>query len=93
MHRTRAQLRMADLKRSLLITSSFFWSSPVVFDEPANPVSYSEELASLRVKHTSDSDVDECSSSNVVGNALEGELECVAKESTPRSVLFRSEQE
>jgi len=39
MHLTRAQLRMAAVKRSLLMTSSFFWSSPVVFEEPANPVS------------------------------------------------------
>ena len=36
--RQRPEPRMAAIKRSLEITSSFFWSSPVVLEEPARPV-------------------------------------------------------
>jgi len=32
--------RIAAMNRSLEMTSSFFWSSPVVLDEPARPVRF-----------------------------------------------------
>src|SRR4051812_43526644 len=80
---TRAQERMAATKMSLPMTSSFFWSSPVVLEEPAKPVSCVAIVSTLRTAGHSialEAHVNERSSSDVVRNALECKLKSMTEQ-------------